>query len=263
MAKLLPDPIDAGHLRTFVSKDSDFGFEMRCAHKFAELGFSVQHGRTYRDPITGKHRAFDLRCRIGDDRLKLSLAVECKNIRESYPILVSALPRAADEAFMDVILRGEEHRKLRTTVGRDKDKKSVYTIGGMVGRSVVQVGRDSNGFVSSNEETYDRLSQATNSCRDLVEELAKPSRTFRAAVVPVLAIPNQKLWQAEYKADGSLDVEPRRVERASVFLGASWEVDFVDGFGARKLTYHLSHLEIVTEGALEDFVSALSKSLRK
>ena len=103
MAKLKNDPITAKDLADFVSGSSDFGFEMAVLARLVEEGFSCSHSGTYRDPVTGKIRQFDIRAFIDRGDSTLALAVECKNLRPNNPLLLSAVPRTSAEAFHDIL----------------------------------------------------------------------------------------------------------------------------------------------------------------
>src|SRR3989337_2844914 len=102
MPRLKDDPITAQDFVDFVNHDSDFAFEMRVLAQLRELGFECSHSGTYRDPVTEKFRQYDIRAVKHQNQSTLALAVECKNFRPNYPILLSAVPRTLPEAFHDL-----------------------------------------------------------------------------------------------------------------------------------------------------------------
>ena len=85
MAKLKANPITGADLTTFLNTDSDFAFEMKVLRWLENNGFCCRHSGTYRDPVTGKLRQFDIRSEITSGTGTLALAVECKNLRQNGP----------------------------------------------------------------------------------------------------------------------------------------------------------------------------------
>src|SRR4051812_46650875 len=98
MAKTSQKEITAADLTNYLDSESDFAFEIRAIKELQKAG-EVLHGGTYMDTITGKPRQFDIRVTISKDRCVIRLAVECKNLKKTFPLLVSCLPRSDDEAF--------------------------------------------------------------------------------------------------------------------------------------------------------------------
>lgn len=183
--------------------------------------------------------------------MTLALAVECKNLRPHNPLLLSAVPRTDDEAFHDALYFWDRPTLEYCQVEHLTGHRAAYKTGEMVGKKTDQVGREdrSGGDLTSNDEaTFDKLNQAVNSCQDLVQYFAKKRTSpFRRVVAPVLVVPTGILWQVDYDADGSVAMEPRPVERASLYYDYAWSVP--SAFG-EALSYRLSHIEIVTFDAL-------------
>jgi hypothetical protein len=248
VARLNDTPITAADLLEFAATDSDFGFEMRVLAQFRAVLFNCFHSGTYRDPVTDKIRQFDIRATMDRGDSTLALAVECKNLRSNNPLLVSAVRRTPEEAFHDLLL----YRPLASpnwvivTPGA-----SPYKPHAMVGKKTDQVGRDTNNQLTRNDEaTFEKLNQAVSSCHDLVRTFsAKASPPFRRVIVPVLVgvVPTGLLWQVDYGTDGAMTTPPRSVERSEFFLNHTWPMP--GQFGA-TLHYRLSHIQIVTFGAL-------------
>jgi hypothetical protein len=152
MAKLKKDPITAQGLIEFVNADSEFGFEMRVLKQLRADGFICSHSGTYRDPITDKMRQYDIRAYKNRGDLILALAVECKNLRPNNPLLLSAVPRTDEGAFHDLLVFRSgvtyNSHQVKHVVGNG----SVYKAGEMVGKKTDQVGRESSGDLTSNDE---------------------------------------------------------------------------------------------------------------
>lgn len=253
MAKQLKKvPITVDDLNEFVNDDSDFGFEMRVLRVLRSEDFDCSHSGTYRDPVTNKARQYDIRAQKDRGNLTLALAVECKNLRPNYPLLLSAVQRTPDEAFHDLITLQIAAGLNQVRVSPRSGHTSAYKAGEKVAKNIAQVGRalsKPHELIDDDETTFDKMNQAINSCRDLVQQLAnKSTAPWQRAIVPVLVVPTDRLWQVDYGADGSVVVSPRQVERCSLFCGHAWLVSVGDT--VRTLSYRLSHIEIVTFDAL-------------
>ena len=233
-------------LQTFVTDVSDFGFEMSVLSILRQMGFACRHSGTYEDPVTQKIREFDLRADKADDRNRLLLAVECKNIRTN--LLVSAVPRTSDEAFHNIIkLRQGSVFGFRELLHIEAGR-SVYKIGDMVGKRTDQVVWKEDKLVSDDSTTFDKINQAISSSHDLVKRaLYDASPPFLRAVLPVLVIPSGILWQVNYDQDGRVIQEPHRVKETTVFRDHTWSVTY----DRVPVPYRISHLHIVTADHLK------------
>lgn len=91
MAKISEAPIGSTDISEFLATQDDFALELFVYHEAQNLGLDVSHGGTYEDPLTHKSRQYDLRAsRIcGDNRI--DLAIECKSLRQSFPLLISRM----------------------------------------------------------------------------------------------------------------------------------------------------------------------------
>jgi hypothetical protein len=254
MAKLGTAPITATDLKEFTNADSDFAFEMMVLNWLQNNGFRCQHSATYRDPITGKLRQFDIRAEFTSGIHTLALAVECKDLRPNFPLLISTMPRTDAEAFHSVILF---HRgTVNSFEVKPVDGFGMYRANRPVGKTTDQVGREdySKELVSNDEQTFDKISQAINGCRDLIEKLcSEVSDVQKRIIVPVLVVPSGTLWQVNYDAAGAIAIPPTQVQHSNIFLGSSW--DSKSPYGD-ELSYRISHLEIVTFDGLNDAANA-------
>src|SRR2546421_75527 len=108
MGKLKSRPIGSVELIEFLDSSSDFAFELTCFERLVKLGFRCQHGGSYVDRVTDKARQFDIRAEkeSGSTLLpvRIQYAVECKNLSESFPLLIMCVPRARDESFHELVL---------------------------------------------------------------------------------------------------------------------------------------------------------------
>ena len=247
--------IDEKHMKAFVSNEADFAFEMRTLHALRGLGFECDHAATYQDPITEKIRQYDIRARKAVSPYHLWLSVECKNIGPESPLLVHAVPRTDAEAFHQLIRRPDDSKGLNfpATISV-KGFESAYPPQAEVGKQTDQVTVRTDGtFAHSDSSVFEKISQSVNSARDLVREAMRDSKgSALVAVVPVLVLPENQLWQATYKPDGAIDHNPTRVTRTTLYLNHPWTIVSFLAF-----TYRLSHLEITTSTGLRQLVEYL------
>lgn len=252
MAKLNANPITGADLTTFLNTDSDFAFEMKVLRWLEDNGFCCRHSGTYRDPVTGKLRQFDIRAEITSGTGTLALAVECKNLRQNFPLLISTVPRTDSEAFHCVILF---HRGLSNAFEvKPVEGIGIYRANQPVGKATDQVGRDTSGqLLSNDEQTFDKVGQAINGCKDLVETFShEVSDIQKRIIVPVLVVPTGTLWQVNYDSAGTIATPPTQVQHSNLFLDNYWES--MSPYGD-PIKYRISHLEIVSFDGLSDAVN--------
>lgn len=94
MAKPLDEPLTASDLESFAATQDDFGLELYVYSQARTHNYEATHGGSYTDRVTGKTRQYDIRVVIYvTPQLRLCLAIECKCLRSSTPLLVSRIPR--------------------------------------------------------------------------------------------------------------------------------------------------------------------------
>jgi len=264
MAKLRSTPITAADLAGYLKADDDFAFELRCLHALSQRQVALEHGGTYSDPVTGKTRQFDIRVKLEVDQLRVGLAVECKNLSPSFPLLVSRVPRIEGEAFHHLLIPEEQKeaggglysiRVPQMTWSQSipvKTPDSLYEVGKFVGKSVTRVGVSASNageFVSDDSEVFDRWSQAVASAYDLMSEADSYFREDDADpcafwIVPILVVPDGTLWVADYDKTGTLLSPPAQTDEVEIYLDhESWQK------GA-MFSYTISHLHFVTPKGL-------------
>ena len=277
MAKLKTDPITDVDLVDYLNTTSDFGFEIKVVKVLASLGFKLQHGGTYVDPVTDKPRQFDIRAVLGSNKRIIRLAVECKNLKPHFPLLVSCIPRSKSESFHDIIVSvdGERVSLLPPSevqqgiyckamepdgkTARFRGTASIYKAGMPVGKSCDQIGRDTQGnLTSSDSDVYEKWAQAVASSHGLVEVASHQARPKSApvilsSIVPILVVPDGMLWDAHFDNDGNRTKEPTPTSRCSFFLNKSVYVKAA----MSGIDYRISHLEFVTLTGLTELVQTL------
>ncbi len=263
MAELKPEPIRAEDLSEYLESSSDFSFELSTLRMLTSLGLKCAHGGLYDDPVTGKAREFDIRAVATASKTRIRLAIECKNIRENFPVLVSCVPRKETESYHEIAFVGDQEvtalesplGRSRASIHRVRGANSLYPPTEMVGKRSTQVGRDSHGRILENDRFFEKWSQCLSSAAELVQEVywdgEKDEGHYLSTVIPFVVIPDGRLWIATYAEDGAQEEAPRQVDRCSVFVGKDYKM----GTTQHQRWLTVSHLEIVTSTGLNQFVA--------
>lgn len=273
MAKLKADAIGQGQLTDFLENHSDFSFEVNVLNALAGLGFSCEHGGSYEDPVTKKPREFDIRATKDFGKRIIHLAVECKNLRENYPLLVSCVPRRDEEAFHEIAFSVHPDKvalrkpiplsipamEPRSKTVRITGTRSFYPGGAPVGKSCEQVGVTVGGDItSSDSDVYAKWAQALSSAHDLTYEACRDGEkrtgdVCLSLVFPFLVVPDGRLWVVEFDAAGNRTCQPRQTDRCSYFVNLPYYHNC--GLSGDKMT--ISHLEFLTVAGLREFVEQM------
>lgn len=276
MPKLSPKPITKKDLNEFLKDYSDFGFELHVLNALIRDGFACEHSGTYDDPVTQKPRQFDIRATRRFGKYFLRLAVECKNLNDSCPLLISCVPRAAEESFHEISysVNPDTHAfeqpstpytlasLPRSRSVRLRKAQSIYSVGAAVGKSCDQVGRAASGEISAgSSDVYEKWAQALSSAHDLTYLACSDGdeRTLSFAmafVIPIVVVPNDRLWMALFDSGGAVSSEPAQVDRCSYYVARSYVHQSIAG--GEELT--LSHLEFVTVRGLHAFTASLCEN---
>jgi hypothetical protein len=228
---------------------------MQVASALAANGVTVEHSGTYKDPVTGKARQFDIRGHTKRGRYGiLWLAVECKNVGPHCPVVVHAVSRLPQEAFFSGLIF--DKRAEASVPGANgplafqaMGLSSPYRDGARVGKAVDQVGITLGGDPSlGDSEVFEKRSQALNSLRDLIvrgahEWLESSVQMF----LPKLVVPEGCLYRVDYSASGTRSDPPQSVTRVSLYVNQRWSCELTM---RPNETYAISHLEYVTPSGL-------------
>ena len=272
MAQLNTKPITSADLIEYLTRTSDFSFELSVLKTLAERGLQCEHGGTYIDKATGKTREFDIRAMKSVGNSLVRMAIECKNVRDYFPILVSCVPRHDEEAYHEIslVVRDEPESSLFSVAalqprGRTLRLRKVYSLyppNEMVGKSTSQVGRvrHDNSIVENDSDIFEKWSQCVSSAEDLAQRLDEEpapddEEAFRLSMlIPIVVVPDGRLWSVPYAVDGTRLADPTCTSRVSCFIGREYEISRVPGQWIR-----VSHIELMTPTGLSDFIaSALS-----
>jgi len=280
MAKLRTDPIKLEDVENFLTENGDdFRFEIEAwnatteacniacnSHQYRRP--EVDFGGFYQDPVTKRSRQYDLRIqfekKVDSFTQMMKLAVECKNLRNFNPLLISRLPMRKEEKYGDrlrVELVGEN--KVRIDVESDA---KMYWQEEWTGKSICQIGRKEHDgqFVENDEQSYDKWSQAIMSSYDLIQNVNTQVNTDRPEIrcftIPILVIPNGMLWVVDYDNDGRQQGNPRQEKKALYSIQKEYQFACSYGGGyVKKL--RLSHLHVYTLEGYSNFLAwALTQS---
>lgn len=270
MRRLSGDPINASDISEYCKCESDFAFELQTLALLNKIGVNCEHGGVYEDPVTQKARQFDIRGLLRVNQInRVRIAVECKNVRPNFPLVVFTVPRSDEESYHEFISSCERPRgelfipniyASNAKCIRQEMDASIYRSTEPVGKSCCQVGRDQNGaFRSSDSEAYDKWWQAIQSAHDLVDiagndwELSR-QKMSNTLILPVLVVPNGRLWAVHYRNDGTVVGAPAPENRASLYVDKFVpSSNRLSGVGAS-----ISHIEVVTCDGLKDLLGKFS-----
>jgi hypothetical protein len=247
------DPITPEDLRAYIASQDDFAFEREIYRHAHNLGLTVDHAGVYEDPILKKQRQFDIRASYTHGDKKICLTVECKGLSESYPLLVSCVPRSQRESFHERLYTddvqgagGSYTRIFRKWWQNARDQYALYGVGWSVGKAMRQVFRDSKGNLGGGDDVFDKWAQALASAAEVISDAAAElsshagGKPRAVAVLPVLVVSDKTLWIADYASSGRLQRDPYTVDDITYYLGRKYEL-------SRELVpFTISHLHIYT-----------------
>jgi hypothetical protein len=266
MAKLKGDPVKERDLLDYLNSYSDFSFELRVLKMLRDNGLDCEHGGLYTDPVTGKSREFDIRAAKTLKVFRVRLAVECKNIRANFPVLISCVPRHPSESYHEIAWLSEPKRvnlrppamQSRAKVLRLTDNYSIYKSGNFVGKSIAQVGRLHDDTILANDnELFDKWSQALSSADDLSSRMYwdgndEIDKQLFSTVVPIVIVPDGILWSVHYDTDGNMSSGPSQVTRCPCFIDKTYKINTIP-----PVWFDISHIEIMTYSGLHEFVTSV------
>jgi len=261
--------IDEKDIMEYLQTYDTFALEMFVYNKAVLNEFQVSHGGIYFDPNTKKTRQFDLQATFVMRTYRIALAIECKSLKKSCPLIVSRMKRAKDESFHEYIRskypdsgRSIPNFYNNCVVSLEWDK-TVYKLGEYVGKSMDQIERkDQNKFSSKDSDVYDKWMQATTSASTLVESSYDLSRSRDACIssiiIPALVVQDETLWVVDYSDDGTVFGEPKQVNEVEYFINTEYE----NPYNPVNPKYHMSHLHIFTKKGISDQLDKIAHNER-
>lgn len=263
MARYKDDPMTAATLRRYLESQDDFGLELAIYSKALSLGLRATHGGTYEDGATGRMRQYDVRAFAVDNDCRIDLAIECKSLKTSYPLVISHIPRAQKESFHQVVWA---HPRTASFIVREVGPaaktinlelpEGFYPVGGMVGKSTSQIGLTEKGeFTTGDSEAYEKWAQALGSAAELIQAARRYGNdfgiVFKTAVIPVLVVADGTLWTAAYTQQGRLIGDPMPADHTTLYVGREYQ----ERFG---VNYVISHLHVCTKSGMERFLERIA-----
>lgn len=246
--KLKPDPIGVSELKRYLETESDFDFELRVLKELRDFGLDCEHGGHYEDPVTKKSREFDIRMHVADGRFNLFAAIECKNLRPNFPLLVSCVPRTDAEAWHQVAQKRAVGSWTKMHIMRGD--YSLYRPRGIVGKSTVQVGITPAGEMLANDaEVYEKWGQSLASLHGFARRITGLPDGSVSMALPIVVVPDGNLWHVLYRKDGQRMKDPEPTDRCSVYAGG-FEIPL-----DAPASLRISHVEIMTLDGLLRFCS--------
>ena len=265
--RLKASPVGIPDISEYLKSTSDFSFELSTLKLLRDEGLHCDHAGLYDDPVTGKPREFDIRACVDFATTHVDLAVECKNVRENFPLVVSCVPRHESESVREVMLVSEPPDNpsmpgmgiftSRATAIELLGDESLYPTGASVGKSVAQVGRQNGDgtIVANDSEIYEKWGQCLSSLKDLLDaaywtRVDRKRRALLFAFFPIIVVPDGRLWRVDYNDDGAQTGDPRQVDRCAFFVNKNYAV----GDKNAGTTITLTHVEMMTTEGLLQFV---------
>lgn len=252
-------------IKRFLTESSSFSFEMQVLKLLTDAGYKCNHSGTYKDPVTGTYREFDIRAtKTIQKRFVAKVAVECKAI--DSPLIIHAVSRGNSEAYNEIIHSKPVNGLLnddgiistlnsyrftpQSMILRWEQIDSIYGRKELVGKSMDQLKRNGANLVSDDEKIFSKMSQAFNSCADLINESFDVSSHKLFSIVPILVIPDEKLYTVEYDQNGDQRSDVTPCNHISYYCGRKYITP----------PYTVSHLEIVTKSHLVTFLKSFFES---
>jgi hypothetical protein len=272
MAKYKDKPLEAEAIARFLNERDDFAFEMRVMRSIVEadpggIELHVDFGGSYADPVTGKSRQYDIRASARKENKKLRIAIECKQLSQAFPLVVSRCPRPRAEAYHNLIVA-----KAREPIHEVEDRPayhtsrvfygaSAYAGEAPVGKGSTQLGIHANTgeFISDDSDIYEKWAQALASAEDLIwagihdwDTYGKGNKNllFLSAVLPILVVPDGALWILDYDDEGTLTGPPSQAKATEFYVGKL----------VRKaepmVRFEITHLHIFTHSGFKEFLES-------
>jgi hypothetical protein len=265
-AKLSDKPITKETLEAFIKTQDDFALELYAYSLARDLGFTATHAGSYTDRLTGKTRQFDVRAsRSCGQNLHVNIAIECKCLRPSFPLLISQIPRLAVESFQDVLQSRGKMKNGRLYIGPGTSRRngvcSLYPPNQYVGKALAQVGlNEAGGYVSNDYEVFEKWGQAIASANGLIRQAgtfgySMDSPSQGSIILPVLVVPDGTLWVVNYAENGSHQDGPSQSDEVKFFIG---DAQTFDPNSAAVFT--ISHLHVVTKSGLDRLLRRFADS---
>lgn len=231
----------------------------------------LQHGGGYRDPQTHKTREFDFRWVFRRYETALSFAIECKNVSEDSPVIISGSNRAKREATHDLVesraaglfqaATGQAYLDVPAAgvIRNVPVDESIYPSEAFVGRNILQLkpGKKVGSYTTARDsDLYEKWYQALSSAFDLVTVAMRyanyDQKHVFTLILPIVVLPSNTLWRAHYSETGELMSDPEKVDECELFVGRPIAPPIE--IGDFEEPYTFSHLHFFTTDGFIQFL---------
>lgn len=251
-----------------LEQSDSFAFEMKILRRLKSYlpiqqrsRVEIGHGGVFIDPVEEKRRQFDIRADFEKDRCRLLLAIECKRLHESAPVVVSNVDRGSDESFHCLIgTPSAGPREVR--MYRTEKFSELYPYQHRVGKSIATLAAkdNKNPSLANDSGIYDRYAQAINSVESMLADACRRASVTHEltggmsqwlGALPMVVVPDGCLWTVYYDAAGNRMGGPEQSDSAELFLGREVQGLYKSG------RFVLSHLHVLTETGFSRMMGAL------
>lgn len=274
--------MNGANLRQLLLDEDDFGHEMRVGAIIADTAEEhrghptnieiIRHAATYTDANTGKLRQFDFRCRVIHCQFQFDhrhaacawLAIECKNLHKSSPLIVCGTERTREEAYY-CFIESTYHGGPTDVMTKRSVGEEFYKTGGFVGKNLLRAKQKKEKKdkqviekleADKSADIYDGWSQALSSSVELAENACRAATNhqprFTSLLLPIVVVPNGSLWQAEYDRKGTLPQEPRQADQCDYFVEQRLKL--------QGWQFTITHIHFVTLTGLKQLVEHFYKN---
>ena len=256
MAKLHPEAINVADIEKYLKDSDDFQLELHVFRSCQAAGMHTSHGGTYKDPVSGIHRQYDVRAFWSRKNTYLRMAIECKATRTNCPLLISRIPRENVESRHYSLITSDALSIQRAKV---EPLQTFFPVGKQVGKSTAQIGRTESSphrLISNDAELFGKWTQAIASAHELVQKALldcsrDPKLPYAATTIqPILVISDDTLWVADHGSDGARLDPPHQVDNCSLYLG----IDVPFTVKKEEESYPITHLLIYTKSGFDAFL---------
>ena len=113
----------------------------------------------------------------------------------------------------------------------------------------------------SESDLYDKWSQALASAVELAEAARDYARNMPkgkalTAILPLVVVPDERLWQVVYEENGSLSGDPAPVTECVLYVGREINLGSSDA----PQPFRFSHIHFFTLGGFRKFLSGMACS---
>ena len=270
--------ITAEDIKKAIEFEDDFGHEMRVGgilKNFQANASSFQfqrslitppsHGGTYQDPKTEKTRQFDYRCKIvsGHQSQKtVLLPVECKNLKAECPLVICGRDRDIQESYHHYIAKD---RNGNPSILKVEQGASFYKPNSFAGKSISRLKRNQKNELADvgDSDVYDSWSQALASSHDLVKDaiFAESETSVWSFIMPLVVVPNESLWIADYNDEGIIIDGPKPINQCSYYVDQRMMFEMPLGMSLQtRLDFQITHIHFATMLGLVEILTQFANS---